>query len=131
MEILLYLWQLPQNLVGLLFTRFLGAKKQEILKDTQVYKHNKKAFSSVSLGHFLIIKGTQYSETTLKHEYGHHLQSLRLGWLYLLIIGLPSLLGNIYDRTAHKKWTQEQRYLWYYRQPWESWADKLGKVKRK
>lgn len=30
------------------------------------------------------------SEKTIKHEYGHQLQSYILGPLYLLIIGLPS-----------------------------------------
>ena len=37
-------------------------------------------------------------EKTIKHEYGHQKQSLYLGWFYLLIIGIPSFLGNIWDR---------------------------------
>ena len=46
----------------------------------------------------------------LRHEYGHYLQSLLLGPLYLLVIGIPSVLKN--------------RFV-------ESWADKWGKADRR
>ena len=64
------------------------------------------------------------------HEQGHQKQSRYLGWFYLIIIGLPSLLGNIYDRVAHKDWSSKDSIKWYYNQPWEKWADHLGGVKR-
>jgi len=52
---------------------------------------------------------------------GHQKQSLYLGWLYLIIIGLPSVTGNLLNRVIDFD---------YYKQPWEAWADKLGGVKR-
>ena len=41
--------------------------------------------------------------------------------LYLIVIGLPSAVGNL----LHRKIKFD-----YYKQPWEAWADKLGGVKR-
>lgn len=130
-SILLYLWQLPQNLLGfLLLAIYNNAKRVDDFEDVCVYKTNK-MLSGVSLGKYIILHPLCFTdETTLKHEYGHCLQSRRLGWLYLIVIGLPSLLGNIYDRLFHKNWDCEEAYKWYYNQLWEKWADELGGVKR-
>ena len=49
-----------------------------------------------SLGSFIFCTQKFYdnvqAKTLLAHEAGHSIQSLYLGWLYLLVIGLPSLL---------------------------------------
>lgn len=48
---------------------------------------------SVSLGLFIFISNKQKSNSKiLIHEYGHTIQSLILGPLYLIIIGIPSFL---------------------------------------
>lgn len=58
----------------------------------------------------------------INHEWGHTRQSMYLGWLYLLAIGLPSLLwAFVYD----SGWNVS-----YYDFYTEKWADKLGGVKR-
>jgi len=77
----------------------------------------------LSLGSYIFVCQS-YGEITLKHEQGHSVQSLLLGPLYLLVIGLPSISGNIYDRIRHKG------SAWYYTQPWEAWADRLGHITR-
>ena len=125
--ILLYLWQLPQNIIGLLIRLFCkGEKKREIAGITVYYL---KSFpGGISLGKTIMVGSTYV--LTAKHERGHQIQSLILGPFYLIIIGLPSLLGNIYDRIFHADWEYEESARWYYNQPWEHWADKLGKVKR-
>lgn len=48
----------------------------------------------MSLGLFIFMFGGRYigDEETLKHEYGHSIQSKILGPLYLIVIGLPSLM---------------------------------------
>lgn len=69
-------------------------------------------------------------EDGMRHEYGHTIQSRYLGPLYLLVIGLPSILGNIWDRINHKTWMYSKSCQWYYNQPWEKWADLLGRVDR-
>ncbi len=77
--------------------------------------------SGVSLGNYIIFDNTIYVDNfSVKHEKGHQKQSLYLGWFYLLIIGLPSLIGNILRRFFEFD---------YYKQPWERWANKLGGIK--
>ena len=129
-QILLFLHQLPQNLLGLLVIVFTSAFKT---KDGRYWVTAKGGFG-VSLGLFIIFgdMNGRYipEENSIKHEQGHQKQSLYLGWLYLIIIGLPSALGNIYDRIAHKSWSYNKRIDWYYKQPWEAWADRLGNVER-
>lgn len=109
-----WLWQLPQNLLGLLVILVTRAKKKGMAYQTMRYRFG------VSLGNYIIFGG-YYSSRDLKHEQGHQKQSLYLGPLYLLVIGLPSAIGNLLHRI-----------LWfnYYKQPWEAWADKLGGVVR-
>jgi len=137
-EVLLYIWQLPQNLVGLILLGYYKLRKSLIkwtpITDTIIYL-SKYMPSGISLGNYIIFKDrTAYNRfptpEDVRHEYGHHRQSLYLGPLYLLIIGLPSILGNLWDRLFHRSWDWKESYKWYYNQPWEKWADKLGGVQR-
>lgn len=133
-KILLWIWQLPQNIIGFILSR-TGLKFPD--SDVATFYYRKNFFrSAVSLGNYIIIdvcyleKRKSIMYRTVKHEHGHQLQSKRLGPLYLLVIGIPSLCGNIIDRVFHKKWSSEKRSKWYYSQPWEKWADELGGVER-
>ena len=74
-----------------------------------------------SLGPVIFVY-TKYYADLIKHEYGHAKQSLYLGPLYLLVIGLPSLIWNLTYSESNK-----YSYYWFYT---ERWADKLGGVKR-
>jgi hypothetical protein len=60
----------------------------------------------------------------IKHEYGHTLQSKMLGWLYLPIICVPSLI--LFTLTT----IDILDYADYYKRFPENWADKLGGVRR-
>lgn len=127
-KVLLWIWQLPQNLLGLLVILFTRARFNDIsyLDDENFYL-SKLCNFGVSLGEYIIIgrrAGWYIHIKTVKHEYGHKKQSRMLGPLYLLVIGLPSLLGNIYSRIFYKS------SEWYYKQWQEAWADKLGGVER-
>ena len=66
-----------------------------------------------------------YKKKTVLHEIGHQKQSKILGWLYLLLVGLPSIIGNLLFRIKYVK-----THFDYYNLPWEKWADKLGGVSR-
>jgi len=134
-SIILWLWQLPQHLLGLFLIKILGAKKGKYTKGNKeifYWYYNKNSFiSGVSLGKYIILKEFQDGVKTVLHEYGHSKQSLILGWLYLLIIGIYSaVFCNLWDRLFHKHWTAEQRHKWYYSRWCEAWADRLGGVKR-
>jgi len=133
-KILIYVWQLPQHLLGLLLIKTTGAGKKETSGITW-YLFDKnlnwltRFFSGVSLGRYILLP--YKNETTVKHEYGHSVQSLYLGWFYLLLAGIPSaVFNNLWDRVFHKSWTREDRNKWYYGRYPEKWADKLGGVKR-
>lgn len=117
-DALLFIWQLPQNLLGCLAVLALRAEKQ----GDGTWAHERRGLSSVSLGKFIIIKAPCADrDTTLMHERGHQSQSLYLGWLYLVIIGIPSAAGNMLHRAFRFD---------YYAQPWERWADRLGGLER-
>ena len=60
-----------------------------------------------------------------KHEYGHCRQSEYLGWLYLIVIGIPSLIWCL-CYNAEKRGGLKDYYKFYT----EAWADKLGGVIR-
>lgn len=127
-KLIKFIWQLPQNIIGLII---LLINIRSLKKYTGYYTVKYLANSGISLGNYIILDDCRVpSLITVQHEQGHQKQSFRLGPLYLIVIGLPSLLGKIYDRLFHKNMTPQERYKWYYSQPWEKWADKLGNVKR-
>ena len=131
-KILLFLWQLPQNILGL-FLLFLNLPSmiKKNMADVDYFEVKHLFGSGISLGHFIIIdKDQKISEETVKHEHGHQIQSLYLGPLYLIVIGLPSIMGNIFGRFICVGKTRKEMIEWYYSQPWEAWADKLGDVHR-
>lgn len=106
------LWQLPQNLVGLLVKIFTRATK-----DGELYRWRYN--SGLSLGRYVFVSKTA-SDYTIRHEKGHQKQSQKLGWLYLIIIGLPSLFWCIL-------WTCFLKYHFnYYSFYTEKWANKEG-----
>lgn len=122
-HLFLFLWQLPQMLVAIcLVVHYL--LKQRIDK-TLVYRGRfvlkVKGFrGGLSLGAFLFVDSLQWD--MIKHEYGHSRQSKILGWLYLLIVGVPSaILYHTYKDT----WKRS-----YYSFFPEKWADRLGGVNR-
>ena len=140
MNVIRWVWQLPQNLVGFLFTRKYEYKSVRCLEKTidirWITVYFKPFFrSGISFGDYIILDyycycGKACSRQAVAHEYGHSRQSLILGWLYLPLVGLPSICINIWDRLFHKKWTSDQREKWYYSRYPENWADKLGGVLR-
>ena len=120
MRVLMYLWQLPQNLLGMLLLLFLQGEKRHSLSGVTFY-HAECFRGGISLGDYIII--SQLCEKSIRHEYGHSLQSRMLGWLYLPVVGIPSLLHA---------WLHDCEALGmtYYHYWTERWADRLGKVER-
>ncbi len=118
--ILLYIWQLPQNLVGLLFLLVLTGETRHRLGSIRFYFLDSFP-GGITLGEYIIV-GTR-QQLTVRHEFGHVRQSRMLGWLYLIVIGLPSALWAwLGERIAPMK-----SYYWFYT---ERWADRLGGVER-
>jgi len=120
-QTLLYLWQLPQNLLGLALLAIYGFVYSLDFNDAGVFL-SERMQGAISLGHYVIVRKGQATPTTLMHEWGHCRQSLYLGPLYLVVIGLPSIL--------HAWWWNKERGASYYAFFTERWADRLGGVKR-
>lgn len=121
-EILLYIWQLPQMLLGLLLRAIYKGNDSQY--EDAIVRRSTKMQGGISLGKYIIIN--QWSgKKTVMHEYGHSIQSKRWGWLYLPVIGLSSitwagLYGTVIESSAngyYKFWTERR-------------ADKLGGVTR-
>lgn len=114
-----YLWSLPQNLLGLLLRAIY--KGNDSVYEDAIVRRSVKMKGGISLGRYIIIN-RYASRKTIMHEYGHCRQSKRLGPLYLLVIGLPSILHAWrYDKKTGKS---------YYDYWTERWADRLGGIER-
>ena len=116
---ILYIWQLPQNILGLIFMQFYTDRILILKYNNVAFYASRKMKGGISLGKYIILSSKQMLNiSTYSHEYGHYKQSLIFGWLYLSIIGLYSLLiASMVSCPLkyHKKWT-------------ESWANKLGGI---
>lgn len=136
MKLLLNFWQIFQNTLGLILVIITKATvKGRIIDgkiiDYYVARRLNHTWSGVSLGNFIVFSVDAFAnETSIRHEHGHQIQSEYLGPFYLIVVGLPSFLRNIWDRFAHIKWTNKQRVNWYYSHFPENQADKFGGVKR-
>lgn len=129
-EVLLWLWQLPQNLLGLLLLLIYKREKEYHRLNGRWFYYTEEMPSGISLGNYIIMNREDRKDG-MKHEYGHSIQSRILGPLYLLVIGLPSGLYNLIDRFIVKKAVGWERSMQiYYNMPWERWADVLGRVHR-
>lgn len=118
-----FTWGIVQSLLG--FMMFLLH-----IKDKHYTYHGAiitqwKNKSSVSLGAFVFITSTPYfsekyrnkisekelSQRLLVHEYGHTIQSLILGPIYLLIIGIPSTIWGFLPSLNKKR--REKRISYF------------------
>ena len=128
------LWVIIQELFGAILVCITNAKKHNLVINDQEYEifiasRFNENWAGVSLGDFIVFAKENFvDEISVKHEYGHRKQSLILGPLYLILIGIPSAIGNIWDRAFHANWSCLDRICWYYTLPWEQWADKIAGI---
>ena len=133
-KILREIWQLPQHIIAYaIIVVNHKSIKQMVNKDgIRYYLVNHLSNCGISLGNYIFLDADgNYDYITVKHEHGHQIQSLIFGPLYLIVIGLPSIIGNIINIIKYKYFRKYYDPDFYYKQPWEAWADKLGKVVRK
>ena len=121
-----FTWGLPQNLVGAAFYLYYRAKGcphfpyQGALAVVWTRRSG-----SMSMGRFLFLHPdwTPADRHLLRHEYGHTIQSLLLGPLYLPAVGLPSVLWA--GLPCFRRLRVKTRRSYYSVYP-ESWADRCG-----
>ena len=123
-DLLMFIWQLPQNLLGLLLVNIYRPEAKRTLycpKDgcRVAYYVSSRMSGGISLGKYIIVHHDKY--TTIWHEHGHQIQSKMLGWLYLPTVGLVS---------GMRAWLNLYKDGHYYDSWPENWADRLGGVSR-
>lgn len=119
-----WIWQLPQNIVGAVYQYYVRGESILLVKDfNERYKvYLKESKGAVSLGRYIFMSRQCANNIfILDHELGHTKQSLILGPLYLIVIGLPSLTWAL----IHKKVAPSKDYYWFYT---EAWANKLAGI---
>ena len=114
-NIILYIWQLPQNLLGILIK--YTVKAELVYNGLYFWKLR----SGLSLGSYIFVN-EHCTDSAILHELGHRKQSCILGPLYLLVIGIPSFLWASLRQLGLFK---SKSYYWFYT---EKWANKLGGV---
>ena len=93
-NLILFIWQLPQHIVALIYFGYLVM----MCKDLGVDSRYKQAIvipcvmrGAVTLGNYVFVGLNSEYRKTVKHELGHTIQSRILGPLYLIVIGIPSI----------------------------------------
>lgn len=118
--ILLFIWQLPQNLVALVMMPFLGSLSKICYRNYCYCFLGDYMRGGISLGNFAFVsESISKYEPDIAHEVdGHTVQSKILGPLYLIVIGIPSICWA-YFRNKKK----HPNYYAFYT---ESWANECA-----
>ena len=117
-------WGLPQTLIGAAL--YLAHRKDQHFEYRGARATAWDKDTGVSLGKFIFVpKSAAKSEDgfLLDHEYGHTIQSLILGPLYLLLVGAPSMMWN---RLPYFRNKRRRTGRSYYSAPFESTANRLA-----
>lgn len=123
-NLILFIWQLPQHLLAILYIGYLVM----MCKDLGIDSRYKQAIvipcvmrGAVTLGCYVFVGLNSEYRKTVKHELGHTIQSKILGPLYLIVIGIPSItycgLRRIFPSLRKKN---------YYDFYTEKWANNLS-----
>ena len=123
-NLILFIWQLPQHIVALIYFGYLVM----MCKDLGVDSRYKQATvipcvmrGAITLGNYVFVGLNSEYKETVKHELGHTIQSKILGPLYLIVIGIPSItycgLRRIFPSLRKKN---------YYDFYTEKWANNLS-----
>ena len=131
---LLYIWQILQNLLGLLLVKIYKPQRLHKLDNGVKVYYSHKMKGGISLGNYCLVNTGHYRKNieeslkrdTVRHEaIGHTKQSRILGPLYLFVIGIPSITwAGLYGSVIRS--TRNGYYKFYT----EKWADTIADIKR-
>ena len=128
-------WGVLQTLLGLIV--FLAHRKKRPFEFHGAVVTEWDKPSSVSLGMFVFVTKDPFfyekledsfskeelSQRLLVHEYGHTIQSLILGPLYLIIMGIPSTIWGFLPSLNKMRCEKHISYFAFFT---EKWANTLG-----
>ena len=127
-------WEAPQTALGVVVLGAEVARKRIVdieVENGRLVVQSKG--TGISLGYIVFwsresSRWHELDDRNRAHELGHTKQSRMLGWLYLPVIGLPSIsragYALLYRQLTGRPWTR------YYDGYPERWADRLGGVRR-
>jgi len=132
--VLLFLWELPQNILGLLLwglEHLVDGPHERVFENERLFLRSRR--NAVSLGLFVfwgegVTRYAILDHNTRPHEYGHTFQSRWFGPLYLPLIGVPSVMRVLYSILYRE--VTGRRWTGYFNGYPENWADRLGGVVR-
>ena len=117
---ILCIWQLPQLIIGILMAPFVGKKTLVADRHFNFCWRGTNMNGGISLGPIAYVSEIS-KEPTIAHETdGHTVDSKIFGPLYLLIIGIPSILWA---------WSYDSKKHCYYDFYTEKRANKFAKLK--
>ena len=88
-----------------------------------------KHISGSSIGRWVCLND-RHDIWVIRHEAGHKVDSDKLGWLYLPVIGIPSASNNLKARKLRKTTPSIKVTEWYYNTRPERRADRNAGIKR-
>ena len=93
---LLWLWQLPQNLSGVLYLSFNSGKVITVLENKYSFRvYLMRSNINVSLGNYIFLSQDYMDKTaTLQHLISNSIMSAILGPLYFFGMGLAELFNK-------------------------------------
>ena len=98
-------WCLPQNVGGLVVCLLQGKAERRVFHGAIVTAWKQRACASVGCFIFMDERAME-DRPLLVHEFGHTTQSAVLGWLYLPVIFVPSVIW--FSVPAFRKRRREQ-----------------------
>ena len=118
-----FTWGILQNILGLFLFVFLNLiRKRKVFFYHGALVMRWDILSSMGLGMFIFMGHNCQDERILVHEYGHTIQSIILGPLFLFVIGIPSFIWASRPMSHYRR-KKHLRYFEFYP---ERWASNLG-----
>ena len=117
------IWCFPQNLTGLILFLIFRKREHYFFRGAVVTSWERNCCTSIGGFIFMDSNSFRNGRPLLIHEYGHTVQSMLLGWLYLPVIFLPSV---VWFSVPYFQKLRKQKHYSYYRFYTERWANHLG-----
>jgi len=132
--VLQFTWGIAQNLLGifiLLILTIKNPKRKHSFYHGALVTEWKLSFSC-GCGMFIFYghAGSNVADVVLVHEYGHTLQSIVLGPLFMFIIAIPSMLWAFIPACVKLRKEKNIKYVSFYPESWANqWGEKIVGLK--
>lgn len=116
-------WGAIQTCLGLFLFLYFRKAPHEIYYGAVCTRWNLNGGISLGLFIFIPARGEAWCRQMAVHEYGHTWQSIILGPLYLMAVGIPSVIWSRSEKCIEMRRDRKIPYSAFYT---ERWADSLG-----